>query len=226
MTKGAPYRWLDPTGHRPNRSTTTFGRVAVFIVIPLFILAACTGTRPILLDPDRLPTDGLLQRKARIEAILIDGSVHEGEFLGNTDSLLYIQDRRTAITLSLDSVAYVNYLYPLAETNKYRHRGFIRGLALGITDAALLTLIYGSADNDVNRNSLFIATAITSAIPLTVYLTLETGNKGKELDEKGIADFQGLAARAKSRKGAAKAAPPDTTHIETPLDSADVAPIQ
>lgn len=189
----------------------------------VFIVSGCAGSKPIVLDPDRLPSDALLQRRATVEAIMLDGTARSGTFVGASDSLLLLEANRVAYAVPLDSVAYVNYNFPLSNTAKHRRLGFLRGLAFGVVDAAILTLIYSSADNDVNKSNLFWATAITSAVPLTIYFTLESGNKGKELDQKEITKFTSdllklpLRRRQSGRRAEPAVPSVDTTSVPDSL---------
>jgi hypothetical protein len=158
-------------------------------------LGACAGTHRVVMDADNIPSNTLLDEEARVEITFDGGSTKTGQFAGLTDSLMYLSTRTVPLEVARDSIAYVTYLHSMDHTAKQQRLGLLRGIGIGILDAAILTLIYSSADNSVDKGTLFAITAITTAIPLTIYFTVEAGKKGGELDEKAIADVAGRMAR-------------------------------
>jgi len=158
-------------------------------------LSACAGTHRMIVDPDNIPANTLLDEDARVEITFDGGSTRTGQFAGITDSLMYLSTRTVPLEVARDSIAYVTYLHSMHHTAKQKRMGLLRGIGIGILDAAILTLIYSSADNSVDKGALFAITAITTAIPLTIYFTVEAGKKGGELDERAIADIASRMAR-------------------------------
>lgn len=160
--------------------------------VALVAFVGCAGTRRIVLNPQRLPVKALSEQSARLEVMRIDGSRMTGHFFGASDSLLLLGQENSPRSEILDSLAYVTYLFPEVHRGKAFRKGFMRGIAIGLLDAALLTLIYSQADNDVNKNTLFWATAVSTAVPLTVYFTIEAGHNGRQLDDR---DFVAISAK-------------------------------
>ena len=159
------------------------------------LLIACTGTHRMVMNADRLPANTLIEEDAKVEVMFASGQTKTGSFDGVVDSLMYISVKNRSTEIALDSVAYVTYLHPLRHTAHQRRLGLARGIGIGLLDAAILTLIYSSADGSVSKGTIFAVTAITVAVPLTIYFTAEAGHKGQELDEKEIADISGRMAR-------------------------------
>jgi len=148
-----------------------------------------------VMNADRLPANTLVEEEARVEVMLASGQTKTGAFDGLVDSLMYVSVKNQSTEIGLDSVAYVTYLHPMSNTSRQQRLGLLRGIGIGLLDAALLTLIYSSADGSIDAGTIFTVTAITVAVPLTVYFTVEAGHKGRELDEKDIADISGRMAR-------------------------------